>query len=349
ANTFNADNQNTADTFDGNGNPTTYNGTTLTFDPENRMTAYGTAMTAGYRADGLRAWKSNSTTTTYFIYDGITPVCEVNGSGTVTACNTFGAEGLLARHTSSSVYYAFDPQGNPAERLDSSDNLLGSYAFDAFGDRSTTDSSPDMYSGFCGNLGYLRDVESGLQLLGNRFYDAAAGRFLTRDPIHYHGGVNLYSYAVESPLTGVDPDGTASLVRVPGPVGIVVPSHQYIQFPDGYTAGFWPGGTHSGGSSSSSTSGSISSGSSSSGHGPWGGQGQVIAGPAGRGDPDAGPGNIPIATDNRPCFEKCLHEQIDYQIKHPPFYMFLPMPGFDNCITWSDGIWDYCEQITAGL
>ncbi len=54
---FNADNQNTANTFDGNGNPTTYKGTTLTFDAENRLTAYGSLMTAGYTGEGLRAWK----------------------------------------------------------------------------------------------------------------------------------------------------------------------------------------------------------------------------------------------------------------------------------------------------
>ncbi|HEV2473213.1 MAG TPA: RHS repeat-associated core domain-containing protein, partial [Chthonomonadales bacterium] len=205
--TFNSDNQNTADTFDGNGNPTTYNGTTLTFDAENRMTAYGTAMTAGYRADGLRAWKSNGTTSTYFVYDGITPVCEINSSGAATACNTFGAEGLLARHTSSSVFYALDPQGNPAERLDSSDNLLGSYAFDAFGARSTTDSSPDVYSGYGSQLAYYSDVETGTELLGHRYYDSSQGRFLTRDPVGYAGGIALYGYVGNRVESSADPFG----------------------------------------------------------------------------------------------------------------------------------------------
>jgi hypothetical protein len=42
---------------DADGNPTTYKGATLTFDPENRLTAYGSAMTAGYRGDGPRLFK----------------------------------------------------------------------------------------------------------------------------------------------------------------------------------------------------------------------------------------------------------------------------------------------------
>ncbi|HEV2473538.1 MAG TPA: RHS repeat-associated core domain-containing protein, partial [Chthonomonadales bacterium] len=197
-----------ADTFDGNGNPTTYNGTTLTFDPENRMTAYGTAMTAGYRADGLRAWLSTSSGTTYFVYVGIVPICEVNSSGTVTACNTFGPAGLTSRHTTDSVFYAFDPQGNPAERLDSSDNILGSYAFDAFGARTTTDIAPDVYCSYLSRWNYFDDTSTGLELLGHRFFNQVTGEFVNRDPLSYGGGQNLYSYAAGNPLEGCDPAGT---------------------------------------------------------------------------------------------------------------------------------------------
>ena len=103
-NTFNADNQltNTGYGYDGAGNPTTYQSHTLTFDPENRMTSYaGTTQTDGYSGDGLRGWKASSGGTTYFLYDGTQPVCEYNGSGTLTATNTFGADGLVSRHTSS--------------------------------------------------------------------------------------------------------------------------------------------------------------------------------------------------------------------------------------------------------
>jgi hypothetical protein len=95
--------------YDSNGNPTTYGGTTLTFDPENRMTAYGSALTASYNGDGLRASKANSTTTTYFLYDGILPVVELDSSGSIAATITFGAAGLVSRRSgSTSVFYSFD-------------------------------------------------------------------------------------------------------------------------------------------------------------------------------------------------------------------------------------------------
>ena len=66
---FNSDNQNSGNGygFEGNGNPTSYNGTSLSFDPENGVTAVGSTSTATYRADGLRAKKTVGSTTTYYL------------------------------------------------------------------------------------------------------------------------------------------------------------------------------------------------------------------------------------------------------------------------------------------
>src|SRR6266567_4439454 len=76
---YNSNNQQTGTGFthDGNGNPTTYGGTPLTFDPESRMTAYGSILSAGYTGDGLRAWKQNASGRTYFLYDGNLPIVEL--------------------------------------------------------------------------------------------------------------------------------------------------------------------------------------------------------------------------------------------------------------------------------
>jgi uncharacterized protein RhaS with RHS repeats len=42
-----------------------------------------------------------------------------------------------------------------------------------------------------------------------RAYDAAAGRWLNRDPIEEKGGMNLYAYASNDPIGGFDPLGLA--------------------------------------------------------------------------------------------------------------------------------------------
>jgi hypothetical protein len=60
-------------------------GSSFAFDPENRLSSIGSSWTAGYTAEGLRAWQQSNGTTTYFLYDGVVPVCELNSSGTVIA------------------------------------------------------------------------------------------------------------------------------------------------------------------------------------------------------------------------------------------------------------------------
>ena len=75
--------------------------------------------------------------------------------------------------------------------------------------------------GWCGQWGGYTDQEtvtppgSGtdpqvrypLVLLGHRYYDPGAGRFLNRDPVGMEGGVNVYAYCVNNPVNNIDPSG----------------------------------------------------------------------------------------------------------------------------------------------
>lgn len=87
-----------------------------------------------------------------------------------------------------------------AQRLDASGAVLSSHLYEA----------TEPY-GYGGQSGYYTDRETGLQLLGFRYYDPAAGRFLTRDPIGYAGGANLYAYAGNSPVAFGDPSGLSGV------------------------------------------------------------------------------------------------------------------------------------------
>ncbi|MCC5648130.1 RHS repeat-associated core domain-containing protein [Nostoc sp. CHAB 5824] len=58
-----------------------------------------------------------------------------------------------------------------------------------------------------GQWGYLKDSETGLLLLGHRYYDPTTGRFINRDPIGYEGGINLYAYTENDPVNLTDPTG----------------------------------------------------------------------------------------------------------------------------------------------
>ena len=80
--------------------------------------------------------------------------------------------------------------------------------------------------GFAGQFGAWTDnetdaIQSGapkrrfaLVRMGYRDYDPAVGRFLERDPIDYSGGINLYAYAGNNPITHADPSGMDGVVTV---------------------------------------------------------------------------------------------------------------------------------------
>jgi len=87
-------------------------------------------------------------------------------------------------------------------------NSLGiksnTYSYTAFGlTKAQTGSAinPWLYTG------RQYDAESGLYFNRNRYYNPGLGRFITKDPIGIRGGVNLYSYALNSPSNYTDPLG----------------------------------------------------------------------------------------------------------------------------------------------
>ena len=87
--------------------------------------------------------------------------------------------------------------------------MRSSSAFDPFGALRATADAADTFDpfGFGGQHGYYTDPETGLSLLTHRYYDAGAGRFVTRDPIGYTGGINLYGFAGNNPVNESDPSG----------------------------------------------------------------------------------------------------------------------------------------------
>ncbi|MCC6729928.1 MAG: hypothetical protein IT208_11385 [Chthonomonadales bacterium] len=66
-------------------------------------------------------------------------------------------------------------------------------------------SEPYLYAGA---WGYRSDGDAGLMLVGARYYDAHAGRFVTRDTLL---GEHPYLYCEHEPVGGVDPSGHDAL------------------------------------------------------------------------------------------------------------------------------------------
>ncbi len=224
----------------------------FTYDAENRMTRsefdIGNNQAVAlmtYGADGLRASKSVQPDAhqppfmTYFVYDNDILLAEVSVQSNVllsTRLYGYGADGLdqtatynpqgtLIQYTA----YTFTPQGTLVSRYRSQGvSQYAPYdyaAYDSYGNQLIAslgvDNGPKEFRndpgydpvGFCGQWGCYTDVETGLILMGHRYYNPVTGRFMTRDPISYEGGINLYAYCGNNPLTGIDPTGLTEKSR----------------------------------------------------------------------------------------------------------------------------------------
>ena len=66
---------------------------------------------------------------------------------------------------------------------------------------------------------YNADAETQNYYARNRYYSQALGRWLTRDPIGYPGGINLYEYVASRPVGNVDATGRTVVSVVAGASG----------------------------------------------------------------------------------------------------------------------------------
>jgi RHS repeat-associated protein len=109
-----------------------------------------------------------------------------------------------------------DKQCSEAHRLEDDQDVISNSKNDAYGQGISIpgpSQGSDPY-GWNGRWGYYHDTETGLHYCQQRYYDAAAGRWITRDPIGYAGGMNLYGYCGGAPVGRIDPSGTTGFLPV---------------------------------------------------------------------------------------------------------------------------------------
>lgn len=107
------------------------------------------------------------------------------------------------------LWYQCDHLGTPQELTDAAGNLAWSANYKAWGQIQEQRSEWAQQLGVDNPIrfqGQYHDHETGLHYNRYRYYDPAVGRFISKDPIGYAGGLNLYQYA-RNPILWVDPLG----------------------------------------------------------------------------------------------------------------------------------------------
>jgi len=220
--------------YDDNGNLTSVtvgmNVTSLTWDFNNKLTGitYPNSSTNSFTTNdlGVRVGLTDSGGSTSYLYDGSKVLADSRADYT-----NGGVTGLIGERVSStSKIYHGDQLGSTRGMSNGSEVITDSREYDAWGLTIASSGSGSPF-GFVGGQGYQKDPDSGLMLLGARYYDPSVGRFINRDPISYNGGLNLYGYCGNDPVQVTDRTGCAGeIVRWPQ-----YPVSPFAEAPQPYT------------------------------------------------------------------------------------------------------------------
>jgi RHS repeat-associated protein len=158
--------------------------------------------------------KVNGTLVQGFLYGGARRVvAELDGGGAVVSRFVFADRHVPAYMVKAGTSYRIitDQVGSVRLVVDAQTGAIAQRIdYNTFGN-VVSDSNPGFQPfGFAGGL-YDRDT--GLVRFGARDYDAATGRWTTKDPSGFLGkDTNLYRYARNDPVNGLDPSGLGTAV-----------------------------------------------------------------------------------------------------------------------------------------
>ena len=221
--------------LDANGNLTNDGVKVFGYDAENQLTTVTVAgqwredfgydglnrrrITRQYRWDaGTTGWAL--TNEVRFIYDGNVVMQEWDSNNVATVSYTRGSDlsgsrqgaggigGLLARQSTlnaqpATVYYHADGSGNITALMDGSQYVVGRYLYDPFGrllGKWGAQAEANVYRFSSKEW----DGNAGVYYYGYRFYEPNLQRWVNRDPIQERGGVNLYGFVGNNPVTACD-------------------------------------------------------------------------------------------------------------------------------------------------
>ena len=198
-------------THDDNGNLTTLDADTFTWDVRNRLASLaGSGLSASFAYDplGRRITKTLNGQPTVYMSDGVNPLQEQAVAGanwTAVTMTGLGVDEIIARGDASGVYYYLpDGLGSTVALTDGAGAIHTQYTYAPFGETirtGTVSTNPFQFTA-------RENDNTGLYYYRARYYHPVLQRFISEDPIEFAGGdVNLYGYVRNNPTAFIDPLG----------------------------------------------------------------------------------------------------------------------------------------------
>lgn len=167
-----------------------------------------TVDTALYDHEGVRRLQKNSQGQQKAYSSGGMSLADQRPSGPISFLQ--GHQLLGVNEDGQFRYFITDALSSVRLVVDNAGNVLGAFAYDAFGIPDTSASPPPAElrgHSFQGGLG-VRNEGAGLYYARHRWYASDLGRWLSADPIGFAGGLNQHTYVENNPTTKIDPMGT---------------------------------------------------------------------------------------------------------------------------------------------
>ena len=182
------------------------------YDARNRLTNVGTTSYT-YDAEGRRISRTASGTKTTFVHDPNAALSRLlqSTTGSTTTRYVYAGSLLLYAETGSALrVHHYDYRGS----TDATGAVLGRVTYGSYGEivaRTGNTATEFLYNG---RDGVVTDP-NGLYHMRARYYSPETRRFLNADPIGFAAGTNWYAYVGGCPVIFIDPWGLATIEARP--------------------------------------------------------------------------------------------------------------------------------------
>jgi len=182
------------------------------YDPENRpveITLGSVQKRYTYNALGQRTKMEFGSKIRNYHYDIFGRMLfETDQGGRLITYYIYKGRNLAAQNIASGeiYFYHFDKTGNTIALTDERAEIAAAYAYGPFGSLVNKSGNLDTPFKYVGEFGVMEGGD-GLYFMKRRYYLSSIRRFIQKDPIGFAGGMNLYQYVGNNPISNIDPEG----------------------------------------------------------------------------------------------------------------------------------------------